>query len=450
VTELPDVVARVLDHTIGDEELEAYAVHRVSTSIQVDTDASIRQVGHAETRGVGIRVIRDGRLGYASTSDLDPASLALSVDRARANAAAADPDEAQLLPTPQPVHRVAGLLAPELEQAKLADKIALVVDLARLVVSLDPRVAALDTAEYQDERRTVAVASTRGVRAVQQVGYVEMWADALGEDRDSRASDYAYQFGRSPADCRPEAVAAKAVQRTTRLLGPVTPRPAGLPVVLDPTVVGDLLAQVGKGLSGGPLSSGRTPFAGQHGTPVAASCVNLADHGSSPEFLAAATFDDEGVPRRLTRLIDQGVLVGAMHSSVTARAAGAAGGSTGNARRASHKSVPRAAPSCLVLAPTAPLAELMSSIDEAVYVQQLSGSGAGINAVTGRVDVGGVGWLLRRGQVLGRVETVAISTTLPDLLGSVAAVGDDSYQVPFSPTAASTVVCDGELLRPTR
>jgi len=197
---------------------------------------------------------------------------------------------------------------------------------------------------------------------------------------------------------------------------------------------------VGKGLSGGPVSSGRTPFAGRHGATVAASCVSLTDDGRSPDFLAAAMFDDEGVPRRVTQLIDQGVLVGAMHSSVTAKAASAAAGSTGNARRGSHKSVPRAAPNCLFLAPTTGLTELMSNLDEAVYIQQLSGSGAGINAVTGRVDVGGVGWLLRRGQVVGRVETVAISTTLPDLLGSVVAIGDDSYQVPFSPTAASTVV----------
>ena len=415
MTELADLVSGVLDHAIGQEEVEAYAVHSISTTIQADTDATIRQIGRAETRGIGIRVIRDGRLGYASTSDLDPVALRITVERARGNAAASDPDEAQELPAPlisQTFQASDGLLVPGFEVVRLADKIGLVVDLARRVVSLDPRVSALDTAEYHDEQRTVAVASTRGVRVVHQVGYVELWVDALGEDQGARASDYAYQFRRSLASCQPEPLAARAVERTLRLLGPITPHRPGIPVVLDPHVVADLLTAVGKGLSGGPVSSGRTPFADQSGAVVAAACVNLADDGRSPTSSAAATFDDEGVSRRRTQLIDNGVLVGALHSTVTARAARSRAGSTGNARRASHKSVPRAAPTCLVLKPTTSLTNLMSDLAEVVYIQQLSGSSAGINPVTGRIDVGGIGWLLQAGQPVGRVETIAISRSL--------------------------------------
>lgn len=85
-----------------------------------------------------------------------------------------------------------------------------------------------------------------------------------------------------------------------------------------------------------------------------------------------------------------------------------------------------------------------------MYIQQHAGGGAVINPVTGRVDVGGVGWLLRAGQVVGPVPTVAISTNLPAFLRSIVAIGDDSCQVPFTPTAASTVVCHSELIHPSR
>lgn len=450
MNELTDVVTRVLGHRLAGEEVEAYGVHRISTTIQADTYASIRQIGQAETRGVGVRVIRDGRMGYASTSDLDPTVLQRTVERARANAAASDPDAAQEFAQPELARSQPGLLVSGFEEPTLADKIAIVTDLARRVVSIDSRIKALDTVEYHDERRTVAVASTRGVEANQGVGFVELWADALGEDRGGRAGDNAYQFGRSIADFNVESLAAEAVGRTVRLLGPVVPRPLDVPVVLDPGVAAQLLTQVGKGLSGGPISSGRTPFAGRQGALVAAECVDLADHGTSPRFLGAASFDDEGVPRRRTHLIVRGVLVGALHSTVTARAARSTTGSTGSAHRSSHKSVPRAAPAALVLESTGSLAELTADLDEAVYIQQLSGAGAGINAVNGRIDVGGVAWLLRGGQIAGRVGTISISTDLSTLLRSVVAVGDDSYQAPFTPAAGSTVVCDGTMLLPTR
>jgi len=447
MTELTDLVDRVLDHSVGGEELEAYAVHRISTKIHAGTHATVRDVGRAETRGVGVRVIHDRRLGYASTSDFDPANIRLTVERARANCAASDIDEAQELPAPQGGGPMEGLLDESLGRTPLSEKIRLVTDLARRTVSLDPRVGALDTAEYHDENLSVAIASTRGVRASHQAGYVELWVDALGEDEHGRSSDYAYQFARDPADCDPETLAQLAVERTLRLLGPISPYRAGLPVILDAHVVSDFLAAIGKGLSGGPVSSGRTPFANKIGATVAAGCVSLADDGRSPSSTGAAAYDDEGVPRRRTQLIDAGLLVGALHSTVTARAAGAVAGSTGNAKRANHKSVPRAAATCLVFEPTVSRADLAAGLDEAVYIQQLAGAGSGINPVTGRVNVGGVAWSLRHGEVAGRIEVVPIATNLLRFLASVAAVADDVNPIPFSPATASTVLCDSELLQ---
>jgi predicted Zn-dependent protease len=81
-----------------------------------------------------------------------------------------------------------------------------------------------------------------------------------------------------------------------------------------------------------------------------------------------------------------------------------------------------------------------------IYIQQLSGSGAGINPVTGRVNVGAVGALLRGGEPSGRVDAISVSTTLMNVLRSIEAVADDAYPVPFTPTAAATVLCTSGLL----
>jgi PmbA protein len=449
MSELSEVVTRVLDSALDGEQVEAYAVHRLSTTVQVDTDAEIRQVSRAEIRGVGVRLIQDGRLGYASCSALDEAALRRTVELARSNARVGDRDAAQGLPEPEVI--------PEMESvdralgtASLTEKIDLAVDVARRVVSLDRRVRSLDTAEYHDEQKTVAVASTRGVQASYTTGYAEAWVEVVGEDEHGRVSDSGYLFGRSPGECDPEVLAARAVGRTVRLLGPVAVPRKDLPILLDPSVVADLVAAIGRSLGGGPVSSGRTPFKGLVGTAVAAPCVDLTDEGRLRLSPAAAPFDDEAVPRRRTPLVDGGVLVGALHSTVTARATGASAASTGNARRATHKSPPYAAPSCLVLSPTVSLDELMSGLDEAIYIQQLSGSGAGINPVTGRVNVGVLGAVLLAGEPAGRVDTISLSTSLMHFLRSIEAVADDAYPVPFTPTAAATVFCTSDLMSPGR
>jgi PmbA protein len=448
MAELSEVARRVLNSALKGEQVEAYAIHRISTTVQVDAEAELRQISRAETRGVGVRLIRDGRLGYASTSALGEAAIHDTVELARSNARVSDRDSAQGLPEPEAIPPMEGV-DPALGAATLTEKIDLVVDVARRVVSLDPRVRSLDTAEYHDEQKTVAIASTRGVEASYTTGYAEVSVDALGDDGRGRVSDSAYQFGRSHAECDPESLAASAVERTVRLLGPIAAPHADIPILFDPSVVAELLTAIGKGLSGGPVSSGRTPFKGPLGTTVAAPCVDLTDEGRLRLSPDAAPFDDEGVPRRRTPLIERGVLVGTLHSTVTARATGAPS-STGNARRATHKSPPHAAPSCLVLSPTVSLAELTSRLDEAIYVQQLSGSGSGINPVTGRVNVGAVCVLLRAGEPAGRVDTISFSTSLMNVLRSIEAVADDVCPVPFTPTAAASIQCSSDLTQPRR
>jgi predicted Zn-dependent protease len=323
----------------------------------------------------------------------------------------------------------------------------LVVDLAQDVVARDRRVPAIDTAEYHDEIKSVAVASTRGVDIEQKIGFLEIWSDALGEDTGVKAAEDAYQVGRSLADIRVDRLAAEAVQRTVDLLASEVSCPSELPIVFDPLVVADFLNAIGKGLSGGAMSSGRSPFASQQGMSVAPPWLELVDDGISPLFRTAAVYDDEGLPRRRTSLVKAGVLSGVMHSTVTARAMSNGASTTGNARRGSYKTVPKASPHCLVLTPTATRDAVIASAGRALYIQQLAGAGAGIDPITGRVEVGGVGWLLDDGQNVGRLPVVPISTTLPTFLRSITAVGDDTYQAASLPTAGCTVMCGSELLR---
>ena len=75
-----------------------------------------------------------------------------------------------------------------------------------------------------------------------------------------------------------------------------------------------------------------------------------------------------------------------------------------------------------------------------VYVQQVTGSGTGISSVTGRVSLGGVGYLSRDGEPGGRLPTLPIATTLPTLLRELAAIGDDAVVVPGRPVLAPTVL----------
>ena len=428
---------RVLDHAAGgDGELEAYVEHRVVTTVQAGADAAVRHVGRADTRGVGVRAVVGAHVGYASTADVSDAGLDAVVEHARANADVGDADPAgAALACSEPAKQVAGLcLTPLIEMTPDA-KIALVTELARRVTTLDARVPRLDTAEWRDEHRRVAVVSTTGVSAAYETAFAELSSDALGEDGSAGAVDWGYWWGRDPGAVDVEALAQEVVGRTVRLLGPVAATRTVDTVLLDPEVSALLLQAVGRGLTGSALGNERSPFAGRHGERVAADLLAVVDDGLSTSGPGGAPVDDEGVPRRRTPLITDGVLVGALHSMATAASMDAS--STGNARRSSHKAAPRAAPSVLRLAPSSAGVNVAG---EAVYVQQVSGSVAGISAVTGRVSLGGVGYLLRDGEPAGRLPTLPIATSMRSLLAELVAVGDDARVVAGQSLLAPTLV----------
>ncbi|CAN5500010.1 metalloprotease TldD [soil metagenome] len=441
MAELLDLASGILPLAAPGEELEAYAVHRTSTTVQAGTGGVVRDVGKAETRGVGVRLLARSRMGYASTADLSRAGLADAVVRSRQNAAAADPDEAVALPTPEPVIAATQLWNEVLSQLPLEAKVGLATDIARRVTMIDPQIRSIDTAEYYDESVVTAVASTSGVRVEDRHGYVELSTDAIGESTDGSVADYSYWCGRDPGLIDIEWLAAEAVSRTIRLMCSSAKRLTGLPVVLDRAVVGSLLVAIGRACSGGPLSSGRSAFADLHGSLVGAASVNLMDDGRCPAAPAAALIDDEGVPRRSTTLIDDGVLVGALHTTTTARAIGGNARTTGNARRITHRSSPRAAPSALVLQPTCSLAQLLAAAGDATYLQQVTGSQSGISSVTGRVNAGAMGFRLRAGEPSGRLPTTAVATNLQAFLSSILMVADDILAVPGVPVLAATVLC---------
>ena len=70
--------------------------------IELSIRGEVEGMTFAESRGLGVRVIRDGRLGYAWAADPSLDEAQETVWRARENAALAEPDEHNGLPAPEP------------------------------------------------------------------------------------------------------------------------------------------------------------------------------------------------------------------------------------------------------------------------------------------------------------------------------------------------------------
>jgi PmbA protein len=421
--DLDTIVERLVADAAGGEGVEAYA--ELTTETQVNAfKGEVERLTSASSSGVGVRVVRDGRLGYAYTADLSDQGLRECLTEARANLEVSSEDPGNVLPEAVEHEALQGIFDPRQAQAAPERKVALALDLEARTRAADPKVTQVESARYGDVVGQVTIASSNGVRGSFAVTHAWCAAVALAAEDGQSQVGFAVDAARTLDDLDPGPVAREAASRAVRMLGATKPPTRSVPVVFDrmvaPSLVGVLLA----GLSAEEVQKGRSLFADKLGQRVGATGLRLVDDGRLVDGPGAAPFDAEGVPTRRTVLIEDGVLQCFLHNTATAARGDAS--STGNAGRASFKSTPGVSAHNLFLAPgELDQAGLLARAGEGLLVQDVSGVHSGANPITGDFSVGVSGLLFRGGELAEPVREATVAAQLLDILQGIVAVGSD-------------------------
>jgi PmbA protein len=447
-TELLRLAEDVVGRALPGEQVEAFVARGTDTEVRA-YDGEVESLSSATSSGIGIRILLDadgdgggGRLGFAWAGSLDPEIVAATLADARDNAryATFDPDVALATPdgtTPADLDLWDG----RAETTRAEDKVALALQLERMVRGADPRVRQVSSADYGDERTEVALASTAGVRACTRRTGAFLSVDAIaGEGADTQTGT-GFSVGRCLDDLDPDRAGRDAVGRATRLLGATKARSGRLTVVFDPRVVSTLLSVVSSALSGEAVVKGRSFFAGRVGEQVATASVSLVDDPTDTRAFGAATYDGEGLACRRNVLVDTGVLRGFLYDTVAARRAGTS--STGSAVRGGVAGTPVAGCRALVLAPgTLSHDEILGSVGEGLFVQSVTGVHSGVNPVSGDFSVGAEGLMIRNGILAEPVREMTVASTLQRMLQSIVFVGGDLEWLPGIAAGQTLAIAD--------
>jgi PmbA protein len=206
------------------------------------------------------------------------------------------------------------------------------------------------------------------------------------------------------------------------------------PVIFMPTAVPNLLLPFLAGVNGKQLEKGVSPLVGRVGQRLLDKSITIADNGLKSFGLGSGPFDGEGVPRRRNLLFDQGVFTGFLFDCATAAACRAK--TTGSAGR-DYATQPQPATSNIELAAGSSRLEIaMRGMREGLLVYGCIGGGQS-NLLAGDVtlDVSS-GYKVENGTAAGRVKDVMIAGNVYEMFSNVEALGDaqadlGNYFVPF-------------------
>jgi predicted Zn-dependent protease len=161
---------------------------------------------------------------------------------------------------------------------------------------------------------SMGIANSKGVFAEHR----STLADASTVIMGANSSGWAHSSGWRLSSIDTEALADEALSKVRRGIDPVDFEPGDYAVILDPYATADLLEMLAfDGMGALAVQEGRSWMNGRLGQPVMAESVNIIDDGLSAEGIPAP-FDFEGVPKKVTPIVDAGVALTPVYDSFTA------------------------------------------------------------------------------------------------------------------------------------
>jgi PmbA protein len=440
MSDLQDLADRVVAQAQPGEQIEAYVSRNAETDIRI-YEGQVEHFVAAQSAGVGIRVIRDGRTGFAYAGVLDETAIGEVLAEARDNVQFGTADQWAGLAEPDGVDVIEqDLWNEELAGYATAAKIDLAKELERLTLAVDSRVR-VDDANYADIAAESAVATTTGIRRSGRENGCYVVVSTLADDGDETQTGFGFSVGRTPAEFDMAKAAKDASDRATRLLGATKPSTKRTTVVLDPYVTASFLGVIASTLNGESVAKGRSLFKDRLGETVANTIVTLVDDPTNPKAYTATDIDGEGLAARRNVLIEAGVLRQFVHSSYSARRVGAK--STGNAVRGGFRGTPGVGCMALQLLPgTRDQTELIADVDDGVLVQSVSGLHSGVNPISGDFSAGASGLTITNGQLGGPIREFTIASTLQRMLLDIVEIGGDVDWLPMNAAGVSLVIRD--------
>jgi predicted Zn-dependent protease len=316
VTGALEIARKALGFAEGDAEAVA---HAEDSGLARFADSEVHQPTLIDNVVVTVRVVRDSRVGTASTNRIDDEGLAAVARRAAEAAASApvDPDFPGLAP-PGEVPPVEGYdattaeLGPE-EQSRLA---------ADAIAAASVPIYGFFTSAVSE----LAVVSTTGVEAAQRMTDAGMLVVAADEARSGYAEATSWRVG----DLDVAVVADEASATAKRTNDAKTIEPGSYAAVLEPYAFANLLQYFAYDSFGAlGLLEERSYLAGRIGERIFDEKISIADDSLDWRGFPKA-FDFEGTPKQRVELVVDGEARGVVWDRLTAKRSGDHAQTTGH------------------------------------------------------------------------------------------------------------------------
>jgi len=414
-------VKKALVDALGKCNIDQYEVYYFSSkSTSVDTlNNDINAFSDGTTGGICLRIVADGRIGYASSELMTDAEMSDLVLRAIENAKFIEKeDEVGLFAGSKSYETPNAPQFTPLETAKLKE---LATDIADKMFKYSDKVKDSTSSSAFTSEFSIRLFNSFGLDLENHCGVNGVLADAVVCENDVFESAYKVEEYKKDIDL--EAIAHKAVDDAFEKIGSGLVSTGKYNVIIDGKQMRSILSAFSSVFSSKNAQMGLSLLAGKEGEVIASDIVTITDDPMREGVSIQTHFDGEGVATHRKNIVENGVLKTLLYNRETALKAGKE--STGNASKGSYAAPIGISPySFCIEAGEFTLDELFAKAGNGIYITAVKGLHAGTNAVTGDFSIESAGFLIKDGKKAEAIKSFTIAGNFFDLLKSISALSD--------------------------
>lgn len=328
---------QALKHT---DQVEIFIEQENSIDIEIEKDKA-DFAKEVQSLGVGLRVIKDDKMGFAYTSDLK--KISETIEQALFNAKANEIDKDFNFSTASEYPKIKGYYDPRIPVLSIEE----ILEFAQNMISQVKECKCQPTSgRVKALEHITIIQNSEGTYCKDKGTFFSGSISVNIPDKNGVSTAYEGESSRK-MDVDPYLIAKKACENAVESRNGKKIETINLPVILDHHAASDLLSTFSQAFSADNVQRGRSFFAGKEGEKVVSSELSIYDDGTLSEGLNTSLSDGEGVPSQKTLLIEDGVLKNFIYDLYTASKGKVQ--STGNGMRESFADIPSVSFSNLII-----------------------------------------------------------------------------------------------------
>ncbi|ABK14205.1 MAG: TldD/PmbA family protein [Methanothrix sp.] len=406
---------------LGADEAEVFGVWSRNLTLELRRDR-VESISASVLRGLGLRAIIKGGVGFSSTSDLsridDVAEAAVSAARIFG------PDRLwRGLPGKSRMPSVDGVFDRRIADVQTDTLLEISEELlggCGAVGGVEPVSGGVSCTHSLE-----ILINSSGLDLSEEGTSIHLALETIARGSSGVATGSEFDNSRS-FSVNARAVGEKAADLARRSLDGISIETDTYDVVLSPVAFAELLESTFiPSLSAENVQKGRSTLAGMLNKSVSDLRLQVVDDGALPAGMGSSAFDGEGVPSQRNVLLEDGVLRSYLYDSYTAGKEGRS--STGNSVRSGYSEMPRIGIRNLIISSKEPV-EMLDGVREGVLVNSVIGAHTA-NPISGDFSVEARNsFRIRAGEIAEPVRSAMIAGNIFDLLKHID-VGRDARAV---------------------